>query len=156
MRWFLWAAILVAILSAIGPIGRGIVLFYLSFALPAILVGWLGFGCGFMVVGVMLVADEVWWRRAAFGLPALAGIPLLAAWEPFTLYVAAFGAGMAAWEHFKGLPSWMFADGIHPFRDRLGGDPLHEPQAAQAVWVQLDLPFDRPPASGFNAPLPAR
>ena len=110
MHWFLWlayAALLVAILAAVGPTGLGVVWFFLSLMWPAILGGLLSFVCGGAVAGAVLATDDVWWRRAAIGLPALAGVASLAAWEPFTLYLAAFGAGLIAWERFKGLPSWL-------------------------------------------------
>ena len=116
MHWFLWlvwAAILVTILSAVGPTGLAIVWVFLSLSWPYFLGAFLSILCGSTATAAVLAADELWWRRAAFGLPALAGAALLAAWEPFTLWFAASGVGLAAWEHFKGLPSWMF-DGERP------------------------------------------
>ena len=110
MHWFLWlvwAALLVAILAAVGPTGLAIIWVFLSLSWPFLLGGLLSILCGSTVAAAMLAADEVRWQRAAFGLAALAGAASLAAWDPVTLWFAAFGAGMAAWDHFKGLPSWI-------------------------------------------------
>ena len=112
MHWFLWlvwAAILVAILSAVGPTGLAIIWVFLSLSWPFLLGGLLSILCGFTVAG-MVAADDLWWRRAAIGLPALAGAASLAAWEPVTLWFAASGAGLAVWDHFKGLPSWIVGE----------------------------------------------
>ena len=112
MYWFyglVWAALLVAILAAVGPTALGVVWFFLSLMWPAILGGLLSFVCGGAVAGALMPGD-VWWRRAAIGLPALAGIAWLAAWEPFMLCLAAFGAGIVAWERFRGLPSWLVGE----------------------------------------------
>ena len=110
MRWFLWlaagAALFVAFLSALGPIALAI----LSLVWPGILGGWLSILCGGTVAVAVLAAEDFWWRRAAFGLPALAGTALLAAWEPFLLWFAASGAGLAVWDIFKGLPSWIVGE----------------------------------------------
>ena len=113
MHWFLWlvwAALLVAILAAVGPTGIGVVWAFLSLMWPGILGGLLIFVCGGTVAAALLMPGDVWWRRAAFGLPALAGVAWLAAWEPSMLCLAAFGAGIAAWERFKGLPSWLVGE----------------------------------------------
>ena len=113
MHWFLWlvwAALLVAILSAVGPTGLAIIWVFLSLGWPYLLGAFLSILCGSTATAAVLAADELWWRRAAFGLPALAGAASLAAWEPVTLWFAASGAGLAAWEIFKGLPSWIVGE----------------------------------------------
>ena len=119
MTWLGRFAFLVFILWMIGPVGVGIVGHLVSKASFWALVGgtFASFTCGSFVAGALVAPDEVWWRRAAFGLPALAGVALLSAWEPVMLYLAASGAltaaGFAAWERFKGpIPDWVM--GEHP------------------------------------------
>lgn len=71
MNWFygvVWAALLVAILSAVGPTALGIVWFFLSLMWPGILGGLLSLVCGGTVAGAMLATDDVWGSPTAIAL----------------------------------------------------------------------------------------
>ena len=119
--WLGRLAFVIFMLWVIGPIGIGIVWHVASKAWFWAFVGgtFASFMCGTFVAGALLAPDELWWRRVAFGLSALAGVVALTAWMPVMLYMAAFGAvtgvGVVAWERFKGpIPDGAKPAGGHP------------------------------------------
>ena len=61
--------------------------------------------CAVAVIAGVLAADDLWWRRAAFGLPGAAGVWCLAAWDPDTLIGAALGAAVGVWVYFTESPA---------------------------------------------------
>ena len=61
--------------------------------------------CGAVAASAVVASDDLWWRRAAFGLPAAAGVWWLAAWDPLTLIGAALGAAVGVWGYFKESPA---------------------------------------------------
>lgn len=61
--------------------------------------------CGAVAASAAVASDDLWWRRAAFGLPAAAGVWWLAAWDPLTLIGSAFGAAAGVWGYFKESPA---------------------------------------------------